>query len=152
MLYRTNRLIFDFKSERRLVASCTSEATTGSEHTHKPGVPWEFWFNFLSNICTQSFPSKNCKWLSSMRSTLKVLAVKFNVYSKIDEAMYTDFNPLISLLLSEILGAMTIQRLLEILSIHCICVECEEQITWVPPNTSIQDRINKQNIQSPTKF
>ena len=52
-----------------------------------------------------SFVCSSTVGVDLLNTTLKILAVKSNAYSKIDEGIYTDLNPLISLLLSEIPGA-----------------------------------------------
>ena len=52
-----------------------------------------------------SFVCRSTIGIDLLNTTLTILAVKLNAYSKIDEAIYTDLNPLVGLSLSEIPGA-----------------------------------------------
>ena len=52
-----------------------------------------------------SFVCRSTIGIDLLNTTLTILAVKLNAYSKIDEAIYTDLNPLVGLSLSGIPGA-----------------------------------------------
>ena len=120
MLYK-NVAIVDFKTERRLVASCTSEASAGSEHILPTwcflGVVIKLFVQYLYPVFSvtklqmiichaqHSFVCRSTIGIDLLNTTLTILAVKLNAYSKIDEAIYTDLNPLVGLSLSEIPGA-----------------------------------------------
>ena len=121
MLYKTVA-IFDFKTERRLVASCTSEASAGSPEHILPtwcflGVLVKLFVQYLYPVFSvtklqmiichaqHSFVCRSTIGIDLLNTTMTILAVKLNAYSKIDEAIYTDLNPLVGLSLSGIAGA-----------------------------------------------
>ena len=113
MLYKTVA-IFDFKTERRLVASCTSEASAGSPEHILPtwcflGVLVKLFVQYLYPVFSvtklqmiichaqHSFVCRSTIGIDLLNTTMTILAVKLNAYSKIDEAIYTDLNPLVGL-------------------------------------------------------
>ena len=112
MLYK-NVAIVDFKTERRLVASCTSEASAGSEHILPTwcflGVVIKHFVQYLYPVFSvtklqmiichaqHSFVCRSTIGIDLLNTTMTILAVKLNTYSKIDEAIYTDLNPLVGL-------------------------------------------------------